>query len=240
MGARRRVTRQWWLIATIETHAGIVDAQSTSARNVREVRAKKVAHAPCLLRGFESPSDAGDGDMRVARNVDARHRKLSRSLDADSVIRFRILDADHASTRRYGGATEPMQHRTVFGESVVDKFIRFVARDSSGRCFLWSMHWGEAGYGCRIASLTASEERALYEWGARRAEAKSASVRRRPPPRIADQAPLSGSFVESENAVKFFSKNGDPELERWARIMFQQVSTDTPPSTDTHDTDTHD
>jgi hypothetical protein len=48
----------------------------------------------------------------------------------------------------------------------------------------------------------------------------------KPPLSIEDKAPLSGSFIETENAVRFFSKDGDPELERWARIMFQRVRTD--------------
>lgn len=49
---------------------------------------------------------------------------------------------------------------------------------------------------------------------------------KRPPPHIADQAPLDGSFVDAENAVRFFSKNGDPELMRWARIMFEKIRKD--------------
>lgn len=88
------------------------------------------------------------------------------------------------------------------------------------------MHWGEAGYGCQIATLTQTEERALFEWSERDSEPVSDERRPKPPLHIADQAPLSGSFVETENAVRFFSKDGDPELERWARIMFQRVRTD--------------
>jgi len=83
------------------------------------------------------------------------------------------------------------------------------------------MHWGDAGYGCRIATLTSSEERALFTWSARRGGIRGARDRR--PPRIADQTPLSGSFVDSDNALRFFNREGDPELERWARIMFQEV-----------------
>jgi hypothetical protein len=88
------------------------------------------------------------------------------------------------------------------------------------------MHWGEAGYGCRIATLTHSEERALFEWSERDLEPDFDGRGPKPPLSIADRAPLSGSFVESENAVRFFSKDGDPELARWARIMFQRVRTD--------------
>lgn len=88
------------------------------------------------------------------------------------------------------------------------------------------MHWGEAGYGCQIATLTKSEERALFEWSERDSEPDDDMRGLKPPLHIADQAPLSGSFIETENAVKFFSKDGDPELERWARIMFQRVRTD--------------
>jgi hypothetical protein len=86
------------------------------------------------------------------------------------------------------------------------------------------MHWGVAGYACRIATLTQSEERAFYDWGSRPRPPRKAA--RSAPPRIADQAPLSGSFVDSKNALRFFSKNGDPELERWAHIMFQEVRRD--------------
>jgi hypothetical protein len=86
------------------------------------------------------------------------------------------------------------------------------------------MHWGIAGYACRIASLTATEERALYDWSTRPWRPRKAP--RKALPRIADQAPLSGSFVDSKNALRFFSKNGDPELERWARIMFKEVRND--------------
>lgn len=88
------------------------------------------------------------------------------------------------------------------------------------------MHWGEAGYGCRIATLTRSEERALFEWSERVDDRESFEYRPKPPLHIADKAPVSGSFVESENARRFFSKDGDPELERWSRIMFQRVRTD--------------
>lgn len=88
------------------------------------------------------------------------------------------------------------------------------------------MRWGEAGYGCQIATLTQSEERALFEWSEHSDEPERFERAPKPPLSIADQAPVSGSFVESENARRFFSKDGDPELERWARIMFQRVRTD--------------
>ncbi|HSS07233.1 MAG TPA: hypothetical protein VLK83_08870 [Rhodanobacteraceae bacterium] len=88
------------------------------------------------------------------------------------------------------------------------------------------MRWGEAGYGCQIATLTQSEERALFEWSERDAEPVDDLRGPKPPLSIEDKAPLSGSFIETENAVRFFSKDGDPELERWARIMFQRVRTD--------------
>ena len=83
------------------------------------------------------------------------------------------------------------------------------------------MHWGEAGYGCRIATLTPAEERALYKWSA--AGSGFRAFRDGPVPHIADQAPVSGSFVDSDNALRFFNRKGDPELERWARIMFNEV-----------------
>jgi hypothetical protein len=83
------------------------------------------------------------------------------------------------------------------------------------------MHWGEAGYGCRIATLTSSEERALYKWSARPKTFEGSRERR--PPRIADQTPISGSFVDTDNALRFFNRHGDPELERWARAMFNEV-----------------
>jgi hypothetical protein len=86
------------------------------------------------------------------------------------------------------------------------------------------MHWGIAGYACRIATLTQTEERAFYEWSTRRSAPRKAA--RSAPPDIADRAPLAGSFVDSKNALRFFSKNGDPELERWAQIMFQEVRRD--------------
>jgi hypothetical protein len=86
------------------------------------------------------------------------------------------------------------------------------------------MHWGIAGYACRIATLTEREERAFYEWSTRPSPPRKAA--RNAPPNIADQAPLSASFVDSKNALRFFSKNGDPELERWAHIMFQEVRRD--------------
>lgn len=106
-------------------------------------------------------------------------------------------------------------------ESDIDKFIRFVAHDSLGQCFLWSMHWGEAGYGCRIARLTEAETAALYAWSTR-PETQAASHWNEPF-LIADQAPASASFKDPENALRFFSRNGDPVLERWARIMFGEI-----------------
>ena len=114
-------------------------------------------------------------------------------------------------------------------EAAIDKFMRFVARDSSGRFFLWSVRWGEAGYGCQIATLTPTEERTLYEWSTRLRKVPS-STRRLIPPSIADQAPVSGSFVDSENAMRFFAKNGDRELNRWARIMFREIEKSSPPT----------
>jgi hypothetical protein len=113
--------------------------------------------------------------------------------------------------------------RPAAGVWIIDTFIRFVARDSRGRCFLWSMHCGEAGYGCQIATLTDAEERALYEWAVHPAEKIGVARRPRPPLAIEDRTPVSGSFVDSQNALRFFSKNGDPELTRWARIMFEKV-----------------
>jgi hypothetical protein len=106
-------------------------------------------------------------------------------------------------------------------DPVIDKFIRFVARDSGGRYFLWSMHWGEAGYGCRIANLTPAEERELYKWSAGSNGLCQSRDRRLPD--IADQMPVSGSFADSGNALRFFNRKGDPELGRWARIMFNEV-----------------
>ncbi|HEY0180607.1 MAG TPA: hypothetical protein VGC30_13395 [Dokdonella sp.] len=89
------------------------------------------------------------------------------------------------------------------------------------------MHWGSAGYGCRIARLTEAESRALYEWSVR---ASAAQARGRKPdadlPRIADRTPLSGSFVQPENAIRFFAKSGDPALERCARVLFDQIERD--------------
>lgn len=90
------------------------------------------------------------------------------------------------------------------------------------------MHWGEAGYGCRIATLTSSEERALYKWSAR--PRTPAGGRDRRLPSIADQTPVSGSFVDTDNALRFFNRNGDPELERWARAMFHEVRNSAPDS----------
>jgi hypothetical protein len=88
------------------------------------------------------------------------------------------------------------------------------------------MHWGEAGYGCRIATLTSTEERALYKWSARPQTTEGAPGRRLP--RIADQTPLSGSFVDTDNALRFFNRDRDPELERWARLMFNEVQKNGP------------
>jgi len=33
-----------------------------------------------------------------------------------------------------------------------------------------------------------------------------------------------------ENAIRFFAKNGDRELNRWARIMFQEIEKSGPPT----------
>lgn len=106
-------------------------------------------------------------------------------------------------------------------ESDIDKFIRFVAHDSLGQCFLWSMHWGEAGYGCRIARLTEAETAELYAWSM--CPGTEAAARWREPFPTADQAPASGSFKDPENALRFFFRDGDPVLERWARIMFSEI-----------------
>jgi len=90
------------------------------------------------------------------------------------------------------------------------------------------MHWGEAGYGCRIATLTSTEERALYKWSARPRSPEGRRDRRLP--HIADQTPISGSFVETGNALRFFNRDRDPELERWARAMFDEVRKSGPDS----------
>jgi hypothetical protein len=138
-----------------------------------------------------------------------------------TIALFRVLFARLFISTRIHSTSGLPNKRWPAGVRTIDKFIRFVARDSGGRFFLWSMHWGDAGYGCQIATLTPSEERALYRWSARPKKPEAGRDRR--PPRIADQAPLSGSFVDTGNALRFFNRNGDPELERWARAMFNEV-----------------
>jgi hypothetical protein len=40
--------------------------------------------------------------------------------------------------------------------------VRFVAQDSDGQCYLWSLRWGQAGYSCRSVRLTSFEAECLY------------------------------------------------------------------------------
>ena len=99
-----------------------------------------------------------------------------------------------------------------------DGSIRFVAQDSQGQCFLWSMRWGDAGYSCRSTRLTGGEAQALYTVLARMDE--NASRNACDALGGSDPAPRQASFAREENARRFFAPGHDPDLLRWARVMF--------------------
>ncbi len=104
---------------------------------------------------------------------------------------------------------------------MIDRFIRFVAQDSHGQCFLWAMHWGEAGYSCRSTRLTDGESEKLYDLLARqdREACRSACDLFAG----SDPAPRHGAFARAENAARFFGSDRDPDLSRWTRVMFEAI-----------------
>lgn len=102
-----------------------------------------------------------------------------------------------------------------------DASVRFVAKDSLGQSFLWSMRWGDAGYSCRSASLTLDEARTLHDVLAQRDEA--ASRRACEALSAGDPAPRRASFARLENARRFFTAGRDHDLHRCAEVMFDAI-----------------
>jgi len=99
--------------------------------------------------------------------------------------------------------------------------IHFVAQDSQGQCFLWTLRWGEAGYGCRSTRLTLAEAEDLYQTLARTDDNVSRSAC--DAVGYSDPAPRHASFTREESAQQFFATDRDPDLRRWARAMFQTI-----------------
>jgi hypothetical protein len=102
-----------------------------------------------------------------------------------------------------------------------DGMIRFVAQDSMGQCFLWAMRWGEAGYSCRSARLTVVEAEELYKVLARM-DSKTSSTTC-DALGYSDPSARQASFACEENALQFFITNRDPDLRRWAGVMFKAI-----------------
>jgi len=86
------------------------------------------------------------------------------------------------------------------------------------------MHWGDAGYSCRSARLTEAEADALYAFSVRKTD-HQASNAARDPFLISDPTPRTGTFAQPKNAMRFFAANCDPDLSRWARILFRTIRT---------------
>jgi hypothetical protein len=104
--------------------------------------------------------------------------------------------------------------------------MRFVAQDSGGQCYLWSVRWGQAGYSCRSVRLTSFEAECLY---ALLSQEKMTS------PRVAcdafgssDPTPRQASFALEENARQFFTTDRDARLRHWACVMFGAIHTAEP------------
>jgi hypothetical protein len=84
------------------------------------------------------------------------------------------------------------------------------------------VRWGEAGYGCRSARLTESEASTLEALSNATSDRHAAThARDRFEP--ADCKPRTGSFVDETNAMRFFAVNRDPDLARWARVLFATI-----------------
>lgn len=107
-------------------------------------------------------------------------------------------------------------------EWIIDRVIRFVAQDSGGKCFLWAIRWGSAGYSCRSARLTEAEADALYVLSTAATD-RGASSSGHDAFRSSDPNPRTGSFIEEANAIRFFATHCDPDLTRWADILFQKI-----------------
>ena len=101
--------------------------------------------------------------------------------------------------------------------------IRFVAQDSSGQCYLWSLRWGQAGYSCRSTRLTSFEAESLYA-----VLSQGDAVSSRACWDVfggSDPSPRQASFALEENARLFFATNRDAQLRHWTGVMFGAIRT---------------
>jgi hypothetical protein len=111
---------------------------------------------------------------------------------------------------------EPVAQTPSAGGSVC-----FVAQDSSGQRYLWSLYWGLEGYSCRSTRLSAVEARSLHavlsqgDAGNSRSSCE-ASAR-------ADPMPREATFTLEANARQFFAGNRDAHLRHWTGLMFEAI-----------------
>jgi hypothetical protein len=110
MGVRGPDSRQWRLIATIETHASIADVHRLLTRASLDVHLERVAGAPPTFRWFNVLIDAGEGDDSYARSACALLRMLNRSVDVGSIADFRVIEGNQWLTQRHDGAVEETRH----------------------------------------------------------------------------------------------------------------------------------
>lgn len=98
--------RQWRLIATIETHAGIADVHRLIAGAALDARLERIAGAPPTFRWFNVLIDAGEGEECYVRSACAVLWMLHRSVDTGRITDFRIVEGNEWMSQRIGAAEE--------------------------------------------------------------------------------------------------------------------------------------